>query len=453
MKPHDAFLELAAAGIDFDLSPAERSRLEHHLAGCPACLRSADALHADARSVAALPVVRLSSRRGDQILASALHPAVVRHSLRLLAVAALLGLLLVGSFVVGSELVRRADSDLVSVPPVPTQTVAPDATTEPSAGPVAPGILAVTRGDETGGTWVELVTLETGAVSPLGLGRDPAWFDDGRLVYACAKQPLDNTTICMVDPTQELQPEIASGASQPAPAPDGSRLVVHRGTIDVGETWILRPDGKDLHRLATGSFLQWSPDGAWLVGQPESATAQVAIVGVDGKGFKVLAPGYDPVWSPSGTQIAYGLVEDGHGSLRTVDVATGQVEILYVAPAAAELTGPAWLPDGGLVFVQDGDLWRRDAGASEPVQLTRGLAIRAGSSGDPLAVSPDGRSIAFTSGSGADVRVGVASVEGGFERLDLGSWPASQPRWAPAAAPTRGPDGSPASPQPGTPSP
>ena len=224
MKPHDTFLELAAIAIDFPLAPADRGRLEQHLAGCPACVRGASAIRGDALAIGALPAVTLPDRRGAEILAAALHPGAIRHPFRLLVLAALLGLMLLGSLAVGAQLMRHPEEDLSVVLPVPTQSAMPDASASamPDASASPSGVLAVTHGDETGGTWVELVTLKTGAVSTLGLGRDPAWFSDGRLVYACAKAQGENTTICMVDPTQELQPEIASGATQPVPAPDGS---------------------------------------------------------------------------------------------------------------------------------------------------------------------------------------------------------------------------------------
>ena len=123
MIRHDTFLELAAVAIDFELTPSERSRLEAHLATCPACLRSAGALLADARSLAALPVTRLSERRADAILGSLLRPVPsIRPTLRLLAVAALLAVLAVGSILVGAELLRQRDDPLVVVPPVPSPT-------------------------------------------------------------------------------------------------------------------------------------------------------------------------------------------------------------------------------------------------------------------------------------------------------------------------------------------
>ena len=176
----------------------------------------------------------LPERRGSEIFAAALHPAAVLHPFRLLVLAALLGLLLLGSLAVGAQLLRR-DDDLAVVLPVPTVTPGPDAVPgrmrarapgrtrarakcEPRAG--CPGRQA--HGDESGGTWVELVeTVGTGAVSPLGLGRDPAWFADGRRSSTRARRDARrrNTTICMVDPgTQELQPEIGPAARDRARA-------------------------------------------------------------------------------------------------------------------------------------------------------------------------------------------------------------------------------------------
>ena len=127
MKPHDTFLELAAIAMDFPLASAERGRLEQHLAGCAACGRTAHALRGDAMALSNLPPVVLPERRGAEILAVALHPHAVRNPVRLLVVAALLGLLLLGSLAAGAELLRRMDQDdLGIVLPVPSQAASPD---------------------------------------------------------------------------------------------------------------------------------------------------------------------------------------------------------------------------------------------------------------------------------------------------------------------------------------
>ena len=140
MKPHDTFLELAAIAIDFPLASADRGRLEQHLAGCAACGRTAHALRGDALAFSHLPPVTLPERRGAEILAAALHPPVVRNPVRLLAIAALLGLLLLGSLAAGAELLRRMDDDLGVVLPVPSQAASPEAgpSAAPSSSPLAP---------------------------------------------------------------------------------------------------------------------------------------------------------------------------------------------------------------------------------------------------------------------------------------------------------------------------
>lgn len=156
MKQHDAFLELAAAAVDFPLSAAERGRLDQHLAGCPTCQREAAAFHADARSLAALPPVRLSDRRADELLAGILRPPsdVAWRSLRLLAVAALLAVLAIGSLLVGAELLRRANDDDLSVVPVPSASPGPDASPAPD--------------DVVGTSWVRTEVPETARTQPGG---------------------------------------------------------------------------------------------------------------------------------------------------------------------------------------------------------------------------------------------------------------------------------------------
>ena len=106
MTAHDTYLRLAAVALDFPLAPSDRGRLEAHLAACPACARRASAYRGDALALGHLPAVVLPERRGAEILASALHPAAVRNPVRLLVLAALLGLLLLGSLAVGAQLLR-----------------------------------------------------------------------------------------------------------------------------------------------------------------------------------------------------------------------------------------------------------------------------------------------------------------------------------------------------------
>ena len=57
---HEHELELAAAAIDFELTPAERRRLDAAIADCSVCARAAASYRRDATMLAALPVVDAS---------------------------------------------------------------------------------------------------------------------------------------------------------------------------------------------------------------------------------------------------------------------------------------------------------------------------------------------------------------------------------------------------------
>jgi hypothetical protein len=443
MKPHDTFLQLAATAVDYPLAPPDRTRLEAHLASCPACARRAAAYRGDALAMGHLPAVVLPERRGADILTAALHPAAALHPLRLLVLAALLGLLLLGSLAVGAQLLRR-DDDLAVVLPVPTVTPGPDAS--PSPGPT-PGLdspvgtLVVTHG-EGGKEWIELLTMD-GAVTRLAEGRDPAWLSDSMIVYTCPSAGETQTGICAVDPGTPKEPKtLIANADRPAPAPDGTSIAIHREMIDVGETWITTADGSNPRLLHSGAFLHWSPDGAWLAGQPESAAYEVAIVGADGQAFRVLAPGYDPAWSPSGDRIAYALVGEEGASLRTVNVSSGEVEILVTTPAGSEVAAPAWLADGRLLYVQDGNIWMFDPAQTAPVQVTTGGSIHGGSIAEALAVSPYGGWVAYVDGTEADALVELTNLAGNKGMSFPWTGPVTQPAWAPKVVPATGEPGS-----------
>lgn len=438
MKTHDTFLELAAAALDYPLTPAERTRLDGHLAACQACVRSASAMRADALVLAEMPMIILPDRRGSEILAAALHPPIVRHPVRLIAIVALLGLLLVGSLVAGAEILRQNDEDLSVVPPVPSLVPSPGVL--PSTGPSGTPDPSAPRGTlavsvlEGGTQWVELASMG-GAVTRLAEGRDPAWLSADRIVYTCWSQPGGPLDVCAVNADGSGQPQVLlADADRPAPAPDGRTIAVHRGMTDVGETWLMAADGSNPRLLHAGDFSRWSPDGAWLAGQPESAVSEIAIVGADGDGFKILGPGKASDWRPGGTWITFVLVGGSGYSIGSVNVATGESETLVESPTGSELGGPVWLQDGRLLYVRDLKLMGFDPAKSGGFQLTTGSVSPGGSVGDALAVSPDGGWVAYTNPGEGDGTVEIASIDGGRWLTFPWSGPATQPRWAPAGA-------------------
>ena len=158
---HDQILELAAAAIDFELSPLEQETLAGHLRECTACPRRIAGLQADQRAIARLPRYSMSQARVDRVARRVTRGgATPASTLRLVAVAALLALLALGALAVGAELLRRQeDPNLSVVPPAPTPSARPaTASPSPTATPSAPAPTATARpGTFAANTIVEIV--------------------------------------------------------------------------------------------------------------------------------------------------------------------------------------------------------------------------------------------------------------------------------------------------------
>jgi hypothetical protein len=138
---HEHELELAAAAIDFELTPAERRRLDAAIADCSICSRAAASYRRDATMMAALPVVDASPTVRRQVeRAAGLRPQRTSLNWVLLA-AAMLGLLVTSALVVGAiSQLRRNDLSQVEPSPAPTQTPAPSSA--PPSVPV-PDVIAL----------------------------------------------------------------------------------------------------------------------------------------------------------------------------------------------------------------------------------------------------------------------------------------------------------------------
>ena len=124
---HDEYLDLAAAGLDFELSRTERESLDGHLAGCIPCRRHLAGLQADQRAIAQMPAFVLSPAGAARVRKGS--GQVVRRGtmpvLRLVAIAAMLALLAGAAIAVGAEVIRRErDLNLAVVLPSPSDPVA-----------------------------------------------------------------------------------------------------------------------------------------------------------------------------------------------------------------------------------------------------------------------------------------------------------------------------------------
>ena len=224
--------------------------------------------------------------------------------------------------------------------------------------------------------------------------------------------------------------------SDPQWSPDGRRLAfVRDGAIHVVEA-----DGSRLSPVAEhpagNSMPRWSPDGrrlaflsrrrgwgqAWVVdapvprrGRPSSAPKPPIPRAVTGAGIDV----EELAWSPDGKWLAVAASRGAtvrHASrISIVDVATGSERL--VGDGSDWECGPAWLPDGGLLFLSDADGWfqvvRLAPDGRTRTQLTSGSQEHGepgGAFGYAPLPSPDGSRFAHIAVHDAFVDLVVAAV-------------------------------------------
>jgi TolB protein len=150
--------------------------------------------------------------------------------------------------------------------------------------------------------------------------------------------------------------------SDPAWSPDGRwiafwRLALHPNAL--GDIYLIRPDGTDLHLVGPGTNLSWSPDGnrPLFIKNPPDAEGfryqQIFVMNPDGSGVTQLTDhrtNFAPTWSPDGDRIAF--VHDtgarAEPRLWTMAPDGSDAAALTVLTRAAGLD---WAPDGSSILV------------------------------------------------------------------------------------------------------
>jgi eukaryotic-like serine/threonine-protein kinase len=163
----------------------------------------------------------------------------------------------------------------------------------------------------------------------------------------------------------------------------------------------------------------YSFDGKLIAFRSERGQGGLFVMGATGENPRRVSPeGFDPSWSPDGTELVYDLdrfsdpLDRNPSALWIVNVSTGAKRLV----AAGDAVQGSWSPSGRRIAywgVHQGgqrDLWTIAASGGEPAQLTRDAAV----DWNPI-WSPDGRHIYYASDRGGSMnlwRIGVDESTG-----------------------------------------
>lgn len=220
-----------------------------------------------------------------------------------------------------------------------------------------------------------------------------------------------------------------------------------------GALWKSRPDGSRKRRVlrlsgagVDADALAWSPDGTqiayvrrnWAVSPP---TSRIYVVNADGTGNMQLSQGEGtdnhPSWSPDGVRLSFSRevlssgsddpIVTGSRSIVTVDAETGSDLMVVAGGQSRWYDAPRWSPDGRrFAFVESGRLGVMDADGSNERFLIGGVRDEA------VSWSPDGSSIAYSSGDHRESDIYIVEVEEVRSRqVTSSAGPESRPAWSP----------------------
>jgi len=260
----------------------------------------------------------------------------------------------------------------------------------------------------------------------------------------------------LLDINHAVQRQLTSSIGyvrQPAWSPDGTRIAFVAG-YDRSDIFVMNADGTGLSNLtaSTPDFVAdnpaWSPDGTRLAFTLMSVTGGAANIYV----MDVLtAPDSawtytpewkaQPVWSPDGRYIAYG-VSTSNWDIWLLDAASGQTWPLADSPFDDQ--SPAWSPDGRLAYVSwvdsalSAEIFVMDIAAGADGQVRgwnqRRLTDNTAMDSQP-SWSPDGSQIAFVSNRDNgyfDVyTMNTNGDAGSVRRLTYSDGPETSPQWSP----------------------
>jgi eukaryotic-like serine/threonine-protein kinase len=227
-------------------------------------------------------------------------------------------------------------------------------------------------------------------------------------------------------PPQASFTRLTSRAGQevyPCLSPDGKQLIYVSDEAGNADIWLQRVGGATAINLTRDSVAAdtqpaFSPDGELIAFRSERDGGGLFLMGATGENVRRLTDqGYNPAWSPDGTEIVYATgffnAEPSSRSgvpsaLHVVNVQTGATRLL----TAGDAIQPNWSPQRrrvaywGIHRGGQRDIWTIAASGGKPVPVTDDTAL----DWNPV-WSPDGRYLYFASDRGGQMNLWRVPVE------------------------------------------
>jgi Tol biopolymer transport system component len=193
-----------------------------------------------------------------------------------------------------------------------------------------------------------------------GDDRWPAWQPGGgtEIAYACG------ANVCLINDQMQSRPltTFANGVAENLSwSPDGTKIAFdHTPSGGTGDVYWVSLDGQTLEQLTDNPahndvHPSWSPDGtklAFSVNDRGAELYSIYLINSDGTGVDAITDGGDfggsdqaPVWSPTGSLVAFVRFTSGQGDIATIDTSSFVYTQLTLNPNDTD-EGPSWSADG-----------------------------------------------------------------------------------------------------------
>lgn len=282
-------------------------------------------------------------------------------------------------------------------------------------------------------------TQSTASPSPALIPDEPT----GRIVYTCQ---MAGNQLCLINADGTGFRQLTTDLVRhwyASLAPDGNSVVysayVKDSVYEIYELDLLSGKTRQLtDGLGVLKAPEISPDGRLIVfGLGTSGGAeQIWIMERDGSNpRKVYGQGWDPTWSPDGTQILFASNREGANQLFVIN--PDGTDLRRVTDFDSLRGRSDWSPDGTWMVTYNGEAWKRELFIFRPdFSELRQLSPAGGNSQGP-SFSPDGKWVAFTAyfdhfGEDLGCEIYIIRVDGtDLRRLTDNAYCDYQPRWGP----------------------